>query len=263
MATQQGKPLRLVEHLVFVGPEQKDDETVASYCDVSQATLLRQFPEECHSDGCISIKEAACFCQPHGVRSPKDFEKKHHTFMLTDTETNKSLYGICYTFPYEITTVRSHDPTAVAKETVLLSVCLLSQHFFLNFFQSCLEALAKLVEECHEEVTWMDLFYPKPDNTMTNASSTVLMCDIENWINKLLGLKLPVVPGDVLEVMVNFGPPLTLSHPLPNELPLSDLSPRQLFQHLQPHIVNEILRLILNEQKVIGCQLLFRRTLDF
>ena len=236
---------------MFVGPEQKNDEVVTSYYNLPEAKLLRQFPEKCRSDCCISIKQTACFCQPHVAPSDEDFEIKHHTFMLTDTETNKSLYGMCYTFPYKITTPGSHDHTPVAQETVLLSVCLLSQHFFLNFFQSCLEALAKLVDKCHQHVTWLDLFYPKPVSTVDGKSSTVLLHDIENWIDKLLNLELPDSPGDLLEVMADFGPPLALSYPLPNELPLNDLSARQLFQHLQPHIVNEILQLILNEQKVI------------
>jgi len=248
MVTQQGNTSRLLEYLVFVGPEQKDDETVASYCDVSEATILRQFPKQCRSDCCVSIKQAALFCQPHSTCLLEDYDIQHHIFMLRDTETNKSLYGVCHTFPYKVSRTRSHDPTTVAKETVLFSVCLLSQHSFLNFFQSCLEALVKLVDKCFDHVTWMDLFYPRPDNTNSN---TVLISDIENWINKLLNLELPSSPGVTLEVTVDLGPPLTLSRPLPNDFPLSDLSARQLFQHLQPHIVNEILRLILNEQKVI------------
>ena len=244
MATQQGKVLRLVDYLVLVGPEQRKDETVASYCDVSEAVILRQFPKQCRSDCCVCIKQAPFFCQPQSTYSLEEAEIKHHTFMFTDTETNKSLYGVCYTFPHE---TKSHDTTNVAKETVLLSVCLLSQHFYLNFFQSCLEALASLVEKCYEHITWTDLFYPSPDNA---ASSTGLTGDIENWINKLLSLELPASPGTMLEVTVDLGPPLTLSHPLPNEWPPCGVSVRQLFQHLQPHNVNEILRLMLNEQKV-------------
>lgn len=238
--------------MVLVGPEQKHDEAVASYCSVSEATLLRQFPEQCCNDCCVSIKQVAFFCQPRRTYSLEDDEIKYHTFMLTDTETNKSLYGVCYTFPCEVTTVASHDITAVPKETVLLSVCLLSQHFFLNFFQSCLEALAKLIDQCYGHVTWLKLFYPSTDNTTgnVNATSTSLTGDIENWINKLVNLELPAGPGVALELTVDLGSPLTLTWPPPNELPLCDLSVRQLFQHLQPHNVNEILRLILNEQKV-------------
>ena len=253
MATEQGTALRLVEHLLLVGPEQKTDEFVASYYSVTEATLLRQFPEECHSDCGVSIKQAPFFCQPHRTYSfEEEDEIKHHIFTLTDTETNKKIYGVCYTFPYEITTPTSHDTTTVAKETVLLSVCLLSQHFFLDFFQSCLEALAKLVDQCCGYITWSDLFYPGPDSNTTtgNANSTNLIGDIENWIDKLVNLKVPTSPGFVLEVTVDLGLPLTLTHPLPHELPLCDLSMRQLFQYLQPHKVNEVLRLILNEQKV-------------
>lgn len=251
MATEQGSILRLVEYLVLVGPEQRSDETDASYCSVSEATLLRQFPKQCRNDCCISIKQVAFFCQPYRTCSLEDDEIKYHIFMLTDTETNKKLYGVCYTFPYEISMATSHDDTTtVAKESVLLSVCLLSQHFFLNFFQSCLESLAKLIEHCYEQITWLDLFYPSPDKTAGNSNSTGLMGDIENWIDNLLNLELPANPGVVLEVSVDLGPPLMLTHPLPNELPPCDLSVRQLFHHLQPHTVNEILRLILNEQKV-------------
>ena len=246
MTTEQGSTLRLVEYLLLVGPEQKCDEIVASYCSVTEVTLLRQFPEECHSDCSVSIKQSPFFCQP--CRTPlEDDEIKHHSFTLTDTETNKRLCGVCYTFPHEIITPTSHDTATIAKETVLLSVCLLSQHFFLNFFQSCLEALAKLVEQCCESITWSDLFYP---GLAGNASSTGLIGDIENWINKLVNLKLPTSPGFVLELTVDLGPPLILTHPLPNELPLCNLSVRQLFQYLQPHNVNEVLRLILSEQKV-------------
>ena len=247
MATQQGKILRLVDYLVLVGPEQRKDEAIASYCDVSEAVILRQFPKQCQSDCCICIQQAPFFCQPQRTYSLEENEIRHHTFMLTDTETNKSLYGVCYTFPHE---TKSQDTTNVAKETVLLSVCLLSQHFYLNFFQSCLEALGNLVEKCYEHITWLDLFYPSPDNTAGNASSTSLTGDIENWIDKLLSLELPANPGAMLQVTVDMGPPLTLSHPLPNEWPSCGLSVRQLFQHVQPHNVNEILQLILNEQKV-------------
>lgn len=247
MTTEQGRSLRLVEHLLLVGPEQKSDEMVASYCSVTEATVLWQFPKECRSDCGVSIKQAPFFCQPCRTPPLEYDEIKHHSFTLTDTETNKKLCGVCYTFPYELTTPTSHDTTTVAKETVLLSVCLLSQHYFLNFFQSCLEALAKLVEQ---SITWSDLFYPGPDNTPCNSSSTGLIGDIENWINKLVNLKLPTSPGFMLELTVDLGPPLVLTHPLPNELPLCDFSVRQLFQYLQPHNVNEVLRLILNEQKV-------------
>ena len=232
---------------MLVGPEQKKDEAVLSYCDVSEAVILRQFPQECRNDCCVCIKQAPFFCQPQGRYSLEENEIKYHTFMLTDTETNKSLYGVCYTFPHE---TKSHDTANVAKETVLLSVCLLSQHFYLNFFQSCLEALAGLVEKCYGHITWQDLFYPGPDNIASNASSTGVMGEIENWIDKLLTLELPATPGTMLEVMVDLGPPLMLSYPLPNEWPSCSLSVRQLFQHLQPHTVNEALQLILNEQKV-------------
>ena len=247
MATQQGKALRLVDYLVLVGPEQRKDEAVLSYCDVSETVILRQFPQQCRNDCCVCIKQAPFFCQPQNIYSLEANEIKYHTFMLTDTETNKSLYGVCYTFPHE---TKSHDTTNVAKETVLLSVCLLSQHFYLNFFQNCLEALASLVEKCYEHITWLDLFYPGPGNTASNASSTGLLGDIENWIDKLLNLELPASPGAVLEVTVDLGAPLTVSRPLPSEWPACGLSVRQLFQHIQPHTVNETLQLILNEQKV-------------
>lgn len=252
MAIQQRRSSRLLDYLVFVGPERRGDGIVAGYCEVPEATLLRQFPKQCHDDCCIAMKQVACFCQPYHTYSLEDSVNTHHTFMLRDTETNTSMYGVCYTFPYEVNITRSHDPTTVAKETVLLSVCLLSQHFFLNFFQSCLEGLVKLVEKCHGHLTWTDLFYPTPNNTSSgNTNLMTLVSEIENWINKLVGLKLPASPDVVLEVVMDVGPPLMLSCPPKNELPLCDLPVRHLFQHLQPHIVNEILQLILNEQKVI------------
>ena len=248
MTSGQGKTLRLVDHLVLVGPELRNDESIATYCDVPEPMILRQFPKQCRNDCCICIKQTPLFCQPQSTYLLEQSDIKYHTFMLTDTETSKSVYGVSYTFPHE---TKSHDATNVAKETVFLSVCLLSQHCYLNFFQSCLEALANLVEKCEQIVAWMDLFHPSPDNTTGNTSSASLMHDIENWIDKLMSLELPASPGVELEVTVDLGAPLTLSRPLPNELPLCDLSVRQLFQCLQPHNINEMLQLILNEQKVI------------
>ena len=247
MISGQGNTLRLVDYLVLVGPEQKNDEAITSYCDIPEPVILRQFPKQCQSDCCVCIKQAALFCQPQCTYLLEQSDIRYHTFMLTDTETNKSVYGVSYTFPHE---TKSHDTTNVAKETVFLSVCLISQYSYLNFFQSCLEVLVNLVEKCEQIITWMDLFHPSPDNTIGNTSSAGLIHDIENWIDKLTNLELPASPGMELEITVDLGPPLTLSRPLPNELPLCDLSVRQLFQYLQPHNINEILQLILNEQKV-------------
>lgn len=241
MASPHVASSRLVEYLIFVGPEQKD-ETMAGYCEISEGTVLRQFPMHCHKD-CPLSSRVANFCQPQCGFVIDEIHS--HIFTMTDTETNQKLYGVCDTFPYEVHGSSSHDPDVV-KETVPLSICVLSQQLFFNFFQNCLKALTNMVDSCFETVSWIDLFYQSNSNSVT----ATLVNDIEKWIEKLLNISTPDNPSMLLEVTLDINSPIRLCYPPSHELPLCELPVRQLFQHLRPHTVNEIIRLILTEQKV-------------
>ena len=241
MAAQHIASSRLVEYLVLIGPEQSD-ETIASYCEISEGTVLRQFPKHCHKD-CPLSSTVAYFCQPQCGYTVDEL-CSHHTFTMVDTETNQKLFGVCDTFPYEVPS-SSHDP--VVKETVPLSVCILSQQLFLKFFQNCLKTLTNMVESCCDAISWSDLFYP---SGTASSATTILVSDIEKWIEKLLMISAPNDPSVLLEVTLDIGSPTILHLPPMYELPLCELPIRQLFQHLRPHTVNEIIRLILTEQKV-------------
>jgi len=242
MAAQNIVSSRLVEYLIFVGPDQSD-ETTASYYKMSGGTVLRQFPKHCHKD-CPLSNRVACFCQPQCGDTIGN-EIQNHFFTMVDTETNQKLFGVCETFPFEVPS-SSHD-SDIVKETLLLSICILSQQLFLKFFQNCLKVLNNMVESCYDTMSWIDLFYR---NDSTDGATADLVSDIEKWIAKLLSVSAPSDSSILLEVTLDIGSPTVLYYPPPNELPLCELPVRQLFQHLRPHTVNEIIRLILTEQKV-------------
>jgi len=241
MAAQNIVSSRLVEYLIFVGPE-KSDENTASYYQISEGTVLRQFPKHCHKD-CPLSNRVAYFCQPQCGDTIDEIQS--HVFTMVDTETNQKLFGVCDTFPFEILS-SSHDP-GVVKETGPFSICILGQQLFLKFFQNCLKALTNMVESCYNTVSWSDLFYPSDS---ANTAAADLVSDIEKWIEKLLTISAPSNPSILLEVTLDIGSPTVLHYPPTNKLPLCELPVRQLFQHLRPHTVNEIIRLILMEQKV-------------
>lgn len=224
-------------------------------------TILRQFPEASRSERPLA-SDVVYFCQYEGcgqeVSGPRT-----HVFMLTDKETNTQTYGVCLTFPHLFNTHSTHQESsedAVSiQEWGVLSVCLLSRHPFFNFLAKCLKTLAHFMEHFgSKDVSWNGLLRGERAHSGSGTGSysnrtkvsSPLVAEIEEWINSLLRLPVPEAGRCGLEVELEVEPEMLVCYPPKGRLPFLDLHLCPMFQRVGVHMVMEIIKLVLSEQKV-------------
>lgn len=276
---------RLVGHLILVGPgpvtvdqmatppRARSRETGACHKEGHSSSIqgwhninspvpiiLRQFPAEEEDQGKYTLaNDVVYFCQPEGcgveLAGPST-----HVFMLTDTETNMHTYGVCLTFPHlfdahstqEASSISAKSDAINIQQWGVLSVCILSHHPFFNFFAKCLKTLSHFME--HFEVLWNALILCSEGSLEKSGAQRKkrppLITEIEEWIHNLLLLPVPEPGRCGLEVELEVGPEVLICYPPKNRLPLFDLRLCRLFQRIGVHIVIEVVKLILSEQKV-------------
>ena len=247
------------------------------------STILCQFPSTSHDDFELS-PEVAYFCQPEGC-CIELHQPSSHTFMLTDTESNTRTYGVCLTFPHlfdpnmDPGTSGSAPPNGTEsiciQEWGVLSVCILSHHPFFSFFEKCLQALCHFIDDLGiEELSWNALIHAqhsnlvasflttklgpstKPDAKMKAKGKKKAVAEVEEWIDNLLLLPSPGedssgnVDVHALEVELQVDPAAIICYPPKNRFPLLDLPLHRIFQRVGIHLLLEIYKLVLSEQKV-------------
>lgn len=74
--------------------------------------------------------------------------------------------------------------------------------------------------------------------------------EFEDWIGNLLRLPAPEPGQSVLGVELEVEPEVFVYYPPKNRLPLFDLHIHHMFQKVGVHLVIEIFKLVLSEQKV-------------
>ena len=180
---------RLVDYVVIVGARQPS----ASH-SVHIPELLRRYPSEDHKDFPLP-PDVVFFCQPEGCVSvgPRRMslrETNSFVFALTEKDTSRTRFGICYNFyrPVEkrppsgslhrkraekpqsvvddIQRPDSASPTLGERRTSreskrrsskqssctnsLTSLCLISHHPFFSTFRECLFILKRMIESCSD-----------------------------------------------------------------------------------------------------------------
>lgn len=219
------------------------------------------------------------FCQPEGC-GVEVTQPKTHVFMLTDTATNIRTNGVCMTIPHLFDPSHSSlevsgDKCSLTKpdsiciqEWGILSVCILSRHPFFNFFAKCLKTLAHFMEHfSSNELSWNALIRAQSGSTHSRYRFDLeaekrhagkekvngehkILTEVQDWINRLLLLPAPEIGGCGLEVELEVDPAILLCYPSKNRLPFFDLPLHRIFQKLGVHLVIEIFKLVLSEQKV-------------
>lgn len=280
---------RLVDYVILVGPgrgvgfesappgkSSNSPASFSSWYQVSQPfpTILKHYPATNHKDFQLAF-DVAYFCQPEGSFLEID-EQKLHNFMLTDTETNVRTYGICLSVPHlfdplvkdnkseEICSLEGEESSVCIQEWGVLSVCILTKHPFLNFFQSCLKTLSHMVEHfCGNDLTWNALIQSQCHNQCNgNVAKFENQCnkspqmsspvrEIEQWLERLLELRAPRPNESALEVELEVNPAVLVCYPPANRFPLLELPVHELFQRLDVCMVIDIFKLVLSEQKVV------------
>lgn len=250
------------------------------------SSILHRFPSTDHEDFRLA-RDVSYFCQPEGC-CVELLHSKSHVFMLTDTESNERTYGVCLTFPHLFDP--NMDPTVAAgsahcsdgTETIciqewgVLSVCILSHHPFFSFFAKCLKTLSHFVDNLGSgDLSWNALIQAQYETHASNAfqsacrtefgshveekkerqNSPPIVSEVEEWIGNLLLLPAPGEgKGDIevhgLEVELEVEPAFIVCYPPKNRLPLLDLPLHRIFQKVGVHLVLEIYKLVLSEQKV-------------
>ena len=268
---------RLINYIIIVGPSARIPEhqsspgipslTPTSPPPVSRdggwdaiykprPAILRRFPEADLPDQPL-VDNVVYFCQPEGCVSG-EFEKTSHIFMLTNTETNIRTYGCCISFPYlvdPLARAQSHDwkfenqDSVSIQEWGVLSICLLSQHKYFNFFNHCLKTIIHFVEHfCGPKLTWDLLIHSK--FVSQDDTNYIAVRELENWIESLIALPTPKPGIDILEVELEVDPAIIVGCPPPTRLPIFNLPVYAMFEQLEIYFVIEIYKLLLLEQKV-------------
>lgn len=166
------------------------------------------------------------------------------------------------------------------QEWGVLSVCILSHHPFFSFFAKCLKTLSHFVENFgSNDLTWNALIQAQYETHLYDSFHSTckkgslhtearkkgkgekrkapIILEVEEWIGNLLLLP---TPGEgkgegvahALEVELEVDPALIVCYPPKNRLPLLDLPLHRMFQRVGIHLVLEIYKLVLSEQKVKG-----------
>ncbi len=259
--------------------ESKHSKRISDWQNISTpaSTILCQFPSTNHDDFELSA-EVAYFCQPEGCCIELN-EPFFHNFMLTDTESNMRTYGVCLTFPHLFdpnmdgrTSGSAMNATLDGVESIciqewgVLSVCILSHHPFFSFFNKCLHTLSHFINDLDaKELTWNALIRAQYQTVASNSlgsrlapsgrSSTgkkKIIAEVEEWIDNLLLLPSPTEGDGVqaLEVELQVDPVAVVCYPPKTHFPLLDLPLYKIFQKVGIHLVLEIYKLVLSEQKV-------------
>lgn len=269
---------RLINYIIIVGPsatipEHQSSPGIPSLTPTSPPpvsrdggwdaiykpgpAILRRFPEADLPDQPL-IDNVVYFCQPEGCVGG-EFEKTSHIFMLTNTETNIRTYGCCISLPYlvdPLARAQSHDwkfenqDSVSIQEWGVLSICLLSQHEYFNFFNHCLKTIIHFVEHfCGSKLTWDLLIHSK--FVSQDDTNYVAIRELENWIESLIALPTPKPGIDILEVELEVDPAIIVGCPPPTRLPIFNLPVYVMFEQLEIYFVIEIYKLLLMEQKII------------
>lgn len=268
---------RLVNHLLLVGPRQSVTfEPVHSpgnsphHQDWHNITTPAPAILKCYPHRKDFAEDVVYFCQPEGC-CIEQRESKLHVFMLTDTETNVRTYGACLTIPhlFDPPTVATQPPqdgqwgkkgeleVVSIQEWGVLSICILSNHPFFNFFAKCLKTLSHFMEHFgSNKRAWNELLRANPDSESDSmkrvgqAQRSQFVVEIESWIHNLIQLPSPQEGRFGLEVELEVEPEVMVSYPPKTRLPLFDLHLCHLFQRVGVHTIIEIFKLVLSEQKV-------------
>ncbi len=264
------------------GTNNKSSEGLNSWQNISTPapSILRQFPSTDHDDFELA-SDVVYFCQPEGccVELP---EPKTHVFMLTNTETNIRTYGVCLSIPHLFqprskkkerlslngsSSISVIEPESICiQEWGVLSICILSHHPFFQFFAKCLKTLNHFMSNFGvSDVMWNALiggsrsrshsgmeqgFTSDKERTNGFCNNPSLIGEIENWINSLLVLPPPEFGGFGLEVELEVNPAVHLIYPTRNRLPLLDLHLHKVVLRIGVHMIIEVFKLVLSEQKV-------------
>lgn len=269
---------RLVDYLILVGPSTEipssQNHEVAPVSPVSPSpspegwdnifkpspSILRRYPAEDRTDKPLT-NDIICFCQPEGCFYELT-EASTHLFMLTNTESNEHTYGTCITFPYLVDPIaRAQSPnwsyknrdSVSIQEWGVLTVCLLSGHQFFGLFEQCLRTLLHFVDHFGgAKLSWDLLIHAQFVQSTGSPSSEnyLLVREVERWIERLLSLPAPKPGLEVLEIELEVDPASTIGYPPSSRLPLADIPIHVLFTKLNVHLVIEVYRLLLTEQKV-------------
>lgn len=281
---------RLIDYLVLVGPGHSVtlepvpppggakgcyEEPLQSWNNITTPvpSILRQFPPNNHPK-CELPRDVVYFCQPEGC-CIELCDPKTHVFMLTDTETNRRTFGVCLTIPHlfdpqpstaKATSGFTKSEPINIQEWGVLSICILSHHPFLNFFAKCLNTLSHFVEHFgSNELTWNEILRARSGSEVEpgvgvtarkgraskrQRKKSMYIAEFEDWIGNLLRLPAPEPGQSVLGVELEVEPEVFVYYPPKNRLPLFDLHIHHMFQKVGVHLVIEIFKLVLSEQKV-------------
>ena len=268
---------RLINYIIIVGPsasipEHQSSPGIPSLTPTSPPpvsrdggwdaiykpgpAILRRFPEADLPDQPL-VDNVVYFCQPEGCVGG-EFETTSHIFMLTNTETNIRTYGCCISLPYlvdPLARAQSHDwkfenqDSVSIQEWGVLSICLLSQHKYFNFFNHCLKTIIHFVEHfCGPKLTWDLLIHSK--FVSQGDTNYIAVRELENWMESLIALPTPKPGIDILEVELEVDPAIIVGCPPPTRLPIFNLPVYVMFERLEIYFVIEIYKLLLMEQKV-------------
>ena len=166
------------------------------------------------------------------------------------------------------------------REWGALSVCILSHHPFFSFFKKCLVTLSHFVENFgFSYLTWNALIWAQYETLTSNAFQSScrtglrfqmkekgkgekqqIVSEVVEWIDNLLLLPAPKEgsggedghgeDGYGLEVELEVDPAIVICYPPKNRLPLLDLPLHRIFMRVGTHLVLDIYKMLLSEQKV-------------
>jgi len=166
------------------------------------------------------------------------------------------------------------------QEWGILSVCILSHHPFFTFFQKCLHSLSHFIDDLGiTDLTWNALIHAQHTTTSSSTlgnslslgilklnhtsktegrgdSKKKVLAEVEDWIGNLLLLPSPGEGGNeevevqALEVELQIDPATVVCYPPKSHFPLLDLPLHRIVLKMGIHLVLEVYKLVLSEQKV-------------